>query len=243
MRRTAGGVAGRLRLRPDRRGGAEARLPGLRRPLRLGSRRRRRDARVAAKAMTPTLRELILTSLKIGCLGFGGPAGQISLMHRIFVDEKKWIDDPRFLHALSFCPLLPGPEAQQLATYVGWLLRGTLGGLIAGTLFVLPGAAVVFALAWLYAAHGDVAPVAAAFGGVKAAVMALVFEALLRVGRRAIKGRAEAVIAVAAFLALALFALPFPLVVLVAALVGAARGAPDAASDALPPPTGAGPGK
>lgn len=193
--------------------------------------------------MTASLRELTLTSLKIGCLGFGGPAGQISLMHRIFVDEKKWIDEPRYLHALSFCTLLPGPEAQQLATYVGWLLRGTVGGLIAGILFVLPGAAVVFALAWLYAAHGDVAPVAAAFGGVKAAVMALVFEALLRVGKRAIKGRAEAAIAVAAFLALALFALPFPLVVLVAALIGAARGAPDAAADALPAPTGTGPGK
>lgn len=193
--------------------------------------------------MAPSLRELTLTSLKIGCLGFGGPAGQISLMHRVFVDEKKWIDEPRYLHALSFCTLLPGPEAQQLATYVGWLLRGTLGGLIAGTLFVLPGAAVVFALAWLYAAHGDVAPVAAAFGGVKAAVMALVFEALLRVGRRAIKGRAEAAIAVAAFLALALFALPFPLVVLVAALVGAARAAPDAAADAMAPPAGPGPGK
>ncbi|MBI5941533.1 MAG: chromate efflux transporter [Caulobacterales bacterium] len=193
--------------------------------------------------MTPSLRELTLTSLKIGCLGFGGPAGQISLMHRIFVDEKTWIDEPRYLHALSFCTLLPGPEAQQLATYVGWLLRGTVGGLIAGVLFVLPGAAVVFALAWLYAAHGDVAPVAAAFGGVKAAVMALVFEALLRVGKRAIKGRAEAAIAVAAFLALALFALPFPLVVLVAALIGAARGAPDAAADALPAPTGPGPGR
>jgi len=193
--------------------------------------------------MTPSLRDLTLTSLKIGCLGFGGPAGQISLMHRTFVEEKRWIDEPRYLHALSFCTLLPGPEAQQLATYVGWLLRGTVGGLIAGTLFVLPGAAVVFALAWLYAAHGDVAPVAAAFGGVKAAVVALVAEALLRVGKRALKGRVEVAIAVAAFLALALFALPFPLVVLVAALIGATRGAPDAAADALPAPTGPGPGK
>ena len=193
--------------------------------------------------MTPSLRDLTLTSVKIGCLGFGGPAGQISLMHRVFVDEKKWIDEPRYLHALSFCTLLPGPEAQQLATYVGWLLRGNLGGLIAGTLFVLPGAAVVFALTWLYAAHGDLAPVAAAFGGIKAAVMALVAEALLRVGKRALKGRFEAVVAVVAFLALAVFALPFPLVVLIAALIGAARGAPDAAADALPAPVGPGPGK
>lgn len=193
--------------------------------------------------MAPSLKELTLTSLKIGCLGFGGPAGQISLMHRVFVDEKKWIDEPRYLHALSFCTLLPGPEAQQLATYVGWLLRGTLGGLIAGLLFVLPGATVVWALAWLYAAHGDLAPVAAAFGGVKAAVMALVFEALLRVGKRALKGRFEAAVALAAFLALALFALPFPLVVLLAALIGAVRGAPDAVADALPASTGSGPGK
>ncbi|MDP1736048.1 MAG: chromate transporter, partial [Caulobacter sp.] len=187
---------------------------------------------MAADVMTPSLRDLTLASLKVGCLGFGGPAGQISLMHRVFVDEKRWIDEPRYLHALSFCTLLPGPEAQQLATYVGWLLRGWVGGLVAGLLFVLPGAAVVFGLSWLYAAHGDVAPVAAAFGGVKAAVLALVAEALLRVGRRALKGRAEAAIAAAAFLALAMFALPFPLVVLIAAVAGAVRGAPDPAADA-----------
>jgi chromate transporter len=173
--------------------------------------------------MRPTLRELSLTSFKIGCLGFGGPAGQIGLMHRLFVDEKRWIDEPRYLHALSFCTLLPGPEAQQLATYVGWLLRGAVGGLVAGVLFVLPGAAVVLALSWLYAAHGDLAPVAAAFGGIKAAVLALVAEALVRVGKRALKGRTEALVAAAAFVALALFALPFPLVVLAAGLFGALR--------------------
>lgn len=174
--------------------------------------------------MTPSLRDLTLTSLKIGCLGFGGPAGQIGLMHRVFVEEKRWIDEPRYLHALSFCTLLPGPEAQQLATYVGWLLRGTIGGLIAGALFVLPGAAIVLALSWLYAAHGDLPPVAAAFGGVKAAVLALVVEALIRVGRRALKGRVEVVVAAVAFIALVVFGLPFPLVVLVAGLIGAARG-------------------
>lgn len=173
--------------------------------------------------MTPTLRELSLASLKVGCLGFGGPAGQIALMHRVFVDEKRWIDGPRYLHALGFCTLLPGPEAQQLATYVGWMLHGVRGGLIAGLLFVLPGAAVVLGLSWLYAAHGDVPMVAAAFGGVKAAVLALVVEALVRVGRRSLKGGTEAAIAIAAFLALAAFALPFPLVVLLAAALGALR--------------------
>lgn len=179
---------------------------------------------VTCGGVKPSLRDLTLASLKVGCLGFGGPAGQIALMHRVFVDEKRWIDEPRYLHALSFCTLLPGPEAQQLATYVGWSLRGVTGGLIAGLLFVLPGAAVVLALSWLYAAHGDVPAVAAAFGGVKAAVLALVFEALLRVGKRALKGRAELAIAVTAFLALTLLGLPFPLVVLAAGVAGALRG-------------------
>src|SRR3990167_2779168 len=202
MRRTAGGVAGRLRLRPDRRGGAEARLPGLRRPLRLGPRRRRRDARVAAQAMTPTLRELILTSLKIGCLGFGGPAGQISLMHRIFVDEKKWIDEPRYLHALSFCTLLPGPEAQQLATYLGWCLHGTRGALAAGSLFVLPGFAAILALSLVYVELGALPVVAALFYGIKAAVVALVLEAAVRIGRRVLASRLQRAIAGLAFAAL-----------------------------------------
>jgi chromate transporter len=171
----------------------------------------------------PTLRDLTLTSLKIGCLGFGGPAGQIALMHRVFVEEKRWIDEARYLHALSFCTLLPGPEAQQLATYVGWTLRGVAGGLIAGLLFVLPGAAVVLGLAWLYVLHGEAPLVAAALTGVKAAVLALVFEALLRVGKRALKGRGDLLIALAAFVALAVFALPFPVVILAAAGVGLLR--------------------
>ncbi|MES2036169.1 MAG: chromate efflux transporter [Pseudomonadota bacterium] len=174
--------------------------------------------------MIPSLRELFLTSLKVGCLGFGGPAGQIALMHRVFVDEKRWIDEPRYLHALSFCTLLPGPEAQQLATYVGWVLRGTVGGFVAGLMFVLPGAAVILALSWLYAAHGDAPLVAAAFGGVKAAVLALVVEALVRLGRRALKGRRDLAVAIAAFVALAVFGLPFPVVILLAAVAGAAWG-------------------
>lgn len=186
--------------------------------------------------MTPSLRDLFLTSLKVGCLGFGGPAGQIALMHRLFVDEKRWIDEPRYLHALSFCTLLPGPEAQQLATYVGWVLRGTVGGLIAGLMFVLPGAVVILALSWLYAAHGDVPVIAAAFGGVKAAVLALVVEALVRLGRRALKGRRELVVAIAAFVALALLRLPFPVVILLAALAGAAWGGRPEDQPAVSPP-------
>lgn len=175
----------------------------------------------------PSFREFVLSSLKVGCLGFGGPAGQIALMHREWIDEKKWIDEPRYLHALSYCTLLPGPEAQQLATYVGWLLHGIRGGLAAGLLFVLPGAVLVTALAWLYAAHGDQPWLAAAFWGVKAAVLALVAEALQRVGKRALKGRIDLVIAILAFLALAVFSAPFPAVILAAALAGlmAIRGA------------------
>ena len=136
----------------------------------------------------PSLAELTGASFKVGCLGFGGPAGQIALMHRVFVDEKKWIDEERYLHALNYCMLLPGPEAQQLATYVGWLLHGVKGGIIAGALFVLPGAVIVFVLSWLYMAAGHLPLVAAAFFGIKAAVFALVAEAMIRIGRRALKG-------------------------------------------------------
>lgn len=174
--------------------------------------------------MTPSLRDLFLASLKVGCLGFGGPAGQIALMHRVFVEEKRWIDEPRYLHALSFCTLLPGPEAQQLATYVGWLMHGVRGGLVAGLMFVLPGATVVLALSWLYAAHGDLPLVAAAFGGIKAAVLALVVDALVRVGGRSLKGRRDIAVAALAFVALAVLRLPFPFVILLAALAGVLTG-------------------
>ncbi len=174
-------------------------------------------------AATPTLGELFRASLRVGCLGFGGPAGQIALMHRVFVDEKRWIDEARYLHALSFCTLLPGPEAQQLATYVGWSLRGVVGGLIAGLMFVLPGALVVLALSWLYALHGEAPLAVAGLTGVKAAVLALVVEALARVGKRALKGRSDVVIAASAFVGLALFGLPFPLVILAAAAIGLLR--------------------
>lgn len=171
----------------------------------------------------PTLHELTLTSAKIGWLSFGGPAAQIALMHRIFVDEKKWIDEGRYLHALNYCMLLPGPEAQQLATYVGWLLHGTKGGIIAGMLFVLPGALVVFALSWLYAAHGSASLVDAAFFGVRAAVLAFVVEALIRISSRALKAKTDLFTAIAAFAALTLFAVPFPLIILAAGMLGAWR--------------------
>lgn len=168
---------------------------------------------------SPSLSTLFRESLRIGCLGFGGPAGQIALMHRVYVDERKWIDDDRFQHMLAFCMLLPGPEAQQLATYVGWKLRGWAGALIAGWMFVLPGASVVLALSWLYVNYGEVPLVAAAFDGIKCAVVALVAEALVKVGRRALKTNAAVWIAIAAFAAL-LFGAPFPLVIVTAALVG-----------------------
>ncbi len=167
--------------------------------------------------------ELAKTSAKIGVLSFGGPAAQIALMHRVFVEEKKWIDEERYLHALNYCMLLPGPEAQQLATYIGWLLHGVRGGVVAGLLFVLPGAAIVLSLSWLYAAHGSAPLVEAAFFGVRAAVLAFVVEAIFRISRRALKSRADAVAAIAAFTALTVFAVPFPIVILAAAAIGAWR--------------------
>ncbi len=169
----------------------------------------------------PRIAELTAASFTVGCLGFGGPAGQIALMHRVFVEEKKWINEDRYLHALNYCMLLPGPEAQQLATYVGWLLHGVRGGVIAGLLFVLPGAAIVFALSWIYMAAGQQPIVAAAFFGIKAAVFALVLEAMIRIGKRALKGPAAWPIAIAAFLSLFLWSVPFPLVIAMAAAIGA----------------------
>jgi chromate transporter len=158
--------------------------------------------------------------LKIGLINFGGPAGQIALMHRILVEEKRWIDEARFLHALNYCMLLPGPEAQQLATYIGWLLHGTRGGLAAGLLFIVPGFCVLLALSTAYVLLGDLAVVQGLLFGLKAAVLAIVLEALLRVSKRALKGRASLIIALAAFAAIAFFRLPFPLIIAAAALTG-----------------------
>lgn len=168
--------------------------------------------------------EAVRTWARIALLSFGGPAGQIAVMHRILVDEKKWIGEARFLHALNFCMLLPGPEAQQLATYIGWLLHRTKGGLVAGILFVLPGAVAIMALSLVYAAWGNVGPVAALFFGLKAAVLAIVFEAVHRIGRRALRSRAAVALAAAAFAAIFLFDVPFPLIVLGAALIGFVAG-------------------
>ena len=159
----------------------------------------------------------------IGLMSFGGPAAQIALMHRICVEEKRWVSEDRFLHALNFCMLLPGPEAQQLATYIGWLTHGVRGGMAAGLLFVLPGLAVILGLSTLYAYYHDVGWVAGLFFGLKAAILAIVVEAVVRIGRRALKTRFHRLIALAAFLALFAFALPFPLVVLAAGLAGLAE--------------------
>ena len=168
----------------------------------------------------PSLAEALPVWLKIGLLSFGGPAGQIALMHRLLVEERRWVSEAQFLHALNFCMLLPGPEAQQLATYVGWLLHGTRGGLIAGTLFVLPGAIVILALSVLYALYNGAPLLAAIFLGIKAAVLIIVIEAVMRIGRKVLKNKAMVLIAAAAFIGIFAFALPFPLIVLSAALIG-----------------------
>jgi chromate transporter len=165
-------------------------------------------------------REAARVWTRIALQSFGGPAGQIAVMHRILVEEKRWIGEERFLHALSYCMLLPGPEAQQLATYIGWLLHGTRGGLVAGGLFVLPGFVSILALSWLYAAHGHTALVAGIFFGIKPAVLALVLEALLRIARRALGGAEHVAIAAAGFVAIFAFGVPFPWIVLGAGLAG-----------------------
>lgn len=157
---------------------------------------------------------------RIGLLSFGGPAGQIALMHRILVDEKKWLREGQFLHALNFCMLLPGPEAQQLATYSGWLLHGVRGGLAAGLLFILPGVVVMMALSMLYAAYADLGFVTALFFGIKAAVFAVVIEALMRISKRVLKSPALYGLAAASFVALFFFAVSFPFVILTAGLLG-----------------------
>jgi chromate transporter len=169
----------------------------------------------------PTFAEATKVFAKIGFLSFGGPAGQIALMHRILVDEKRWLDEPRFLHALNYCMLLPGPEAMQLATYSGWLLHGVRGGLIAGLLFVLPGAVVITLLSAIYMTVGDVPLVQGLLFGLKAAVLAVVLEALIKVSKRALKGGFMVALAVAAFVAIAFLKAPFPVIIAVAALCGA----------------------
>lgn len=192
--------------------------------------------------MTPSLGELFAVFGRIGLLSFGGPAAQIALMHRELVAARRWLSERQFLDALGFCMLLPGPEAMQLATFAGWRLRGLAGGLLAGLLFVLPGAAVMLALAWAYVTWGDVPAVRAAFAGVKAAVVVIVAQALVSLARRALRGPADRWLALLAFVAIFAFALPFPLIVALAAAWGALtaglRGLP-APPPAGPPATGA----
>jgi chromate transporter len=182
-------------------------------------------------AATPSFQELVSAFARIGLMSFGGPAAQIALMHKICVEEKRWIDEARYLHALNFCMLLPGPEAQQLATYIGWLLHGVRGGIVAGLLFVLPGLAVILGLSSLYALYQEASLVTGLFFGLKAAILAIVVEAVVRIGKRALKSGFHRGLAAAAFVALFLFSLPFPLVVLGSALIGLlhARGVPAAA--------------
>lgn len=167
-----------------------------------------------------TLAEALPVWVRVAALSFGGPAGQIAVMHRILVEEKRWISESRFLHALNFCTLLPGPEAQQLATYVGWLMHGTPGGLVAGGLFVVPGIVAIMALSWVYALYGNVGFVAGLFFGLKAAVLAIVLQAVVRIGRRALKGPVMGGLAAAAFVAIFFLDVPFPLIVLTAGVIG-----------------------
>ncbi len=173
---------------------------------------------------TPAFADLLRAFSRIGWLSFGGPAGQIALMQHELVDERKWIEQGAFLRALNLCHLLPGPEAQQLATWIGWRLHGIRGGLAAGLLFVIPGAAIMLGLSLVYALAAGLGWFAALFLGVKAAVLAIVAQALIRVGKRALGTRFKLVLAALAFLALALFDAPFPLVILAAALIGAVVG-------------------
>jgi chromate transporter len=172
------------------------------------------------KRAFPTLSEAWPVWARVAALSFGGPAGQIAVMHRILVDEKRWISENRFLHALNYCMLLPGPEAQQLATYIGWLMHRTLGGILAGVLFILPGVVAIMALSYLYAAFGQVGVVAALFFGLKAAVLAVVLQAVVRVGTKALKNRIMVAIAAAAFVAIFFLGVPFPAIVIAAGLIG-----------------------
>lgn len=178
----------------------------------------------------PTIGESTKAWTKIGVLSFGGPAAQIALMHRIVVDEKEWLTEKQFLNALNFCMLLPGPEAMQLATYSGWRTHGIIGGLIAGLLFIVPGAIVILALAALYASYGNLPLVTAAFLGIKAAVLIIVLEALIKVSKKALHRNAHYIIAALAFVGLFFFKVPYPFIVLFAAIFGflsAERGIPE----------------
>jgi chromate transporter len=177
------------------------------------------DTQLATKP--PRFSELLREFGRIGCLSFGGPAGQIALMHSMLVDDKKWVKEDEFLHALNFCHLLPGPEAQQLATWIGWKLHGIRGGLAAGLLFVIPGALVIMALSIFYAVAANLSWFAAVFLGIKAAVLAIVAQALIRIAKRSLDSPFKKALALAAFISLFFLNLPFPIVVLSAGVLGA----------------------
>lgn len=178
----------------------------------------------ASAAASITFAEAFRVWVQVGLQSFGGPAGQIAVMHRLLVDEKRWVSEHRFLHALNYCMLLPGPEAQQVATYIGWLMHGVRGGLAAGLLFVLPGFVSILALSFVYVAFEGVAVVGALFFGLKAAVLAVVVEAVIRIGRRVIKNGVMLALAVGAFVGIFVFELPFPLIVVAAGLCGLVGG-------------------
>ncbi|HEX3501449.1 MAG TPA: chromate efflux transporter [Stellaceae bacterium] len=167
-----------------------------------------------------SFREAVIVWCRVAALSFGGPAGQIAVMHRILVDEKRWIGDTRFLHALNYCMLLPGPEAQQLAVYIGWLMHRTPGGIVAGTLFILPGLVAIMALSWIYAGFGAIGSVQALFFGLKAAVLAIVLEAVIRIGKRALRNRTMVALAALAFLAIFVVGIGFPWIIAAAGLIG-----------------------
>ncbi len=177
-------------------------------------------AEITGTGAHPSFAEAFRFWLKLGFISFGGPTGQIAIMHAELVEKKKWISEARFLHALNYCMLLPGPEAQQLATYVGWLLHRTWGGIVAGTLFVLPSALMLWGLTWIYAAHGDVSWIAAVFDGLKPAVLAIVVGAVHRIGSKVLKNEVMWAIAAVAFAGIFFFKLPFPLIILAAGLTG-----------------------
>jgi chromate transporter len=167
-----------------------------------------------------SLHEAFRVWLKVALLSFGGPAAQIAVMHRILVEEKRWISETRFLHALNYCMLLPGPEAKQLAVYIGWLMNRTVGGVMAGALFVVPGVISIMALSYVYAAYGKVPVIVALFFGLKAAVLAIVLEAVFRIGKRSLKNNAMRLLAAAAFIGIFFFSIPFPIIILGSALIG-----------------------
>src|SRR5438477_11380430 len=165
-------------------------------------------------------REALRVWTRVALLSFGGPAAQIAVMHRILVDEKRWISESRFLYALNYCMLLPGPEAKQLAVYIGWLMHRTLGGIVAGSLFVVPGVISIMALSYVYAIYGNVPFVVALFFGLKAAVLAIVIEAVVRIGKRALKNNAMRLLGAVAFVSIFFLAIPVPIIIVAAALFG-----------------------